>query len=145
MRTVMVEWQPDEERFTASGTHHGRTIEINAPHAPDSGHPATGFSPTELLLAGAGACAAWDVVEILRKGRQPLLGLDVRVTGEQAPEPPHEYRSISVHFVVRGRALRVASVERAVRLSCERYCSVLATTRGVAHVVSTFEIVAADA
>ena len=139
MRTVNVEWRPDEQRFTASGTHPGHTITLNAPH--EAGSPPTGFSPSELLLAGVGACAAWDVVEILRKGRQEVTGVDVRVTGEQRPEPPWAYERIEAQFVVRGRGIRPAFVERAVRLSCERYCSVIATLRGVAEVVSTFEVI----
>ena len=142
MRTVTIAWHPAEERFAVSGTHPGQVVITNAPHAsPDRG--ATGFSPTELLLAGAGACAAWDVVEILRKARQPLDALDVTVTGRQASQPPFAYETITLHFTLRGD-LRAAAVERAVRLSCERYCSVLATMRGVARVSSTFEIAPRD-
>jgi putative redox protein len=144
MRTVTIQWHPDEERFTASGTHPGQVVVINAPHEPGSHHPPTGFSATELLLAGAGACSAWDVVEILKKAREPVTGVEVRVNGEQATEPPFAYQAISVHFLVRGQGLRAASVERAVRLSCERYCSILATVRGVARVVSTYEVAAPD-
>ncbi len=140
MRTVTVAWQPEEERFSAIGTHPGQVIAINAPHPPDSGHPPTGFSPAELLLASAGSCAAWDVVQILGKGRHPVEGVEVRVTGEQSTEAPYAYTAITVHFIVRGE-LRPAAVERAVTLSCERYCSVLATVRGVATVTTTFEIV----
>lgn len=143
MRTVDVTWHPDEERFAAIGTHAGQNISVNAPHTGPARRP-TGFSASELLLAGAGACAAWDVVEVLRKGRQPLTGLEVRVTGEQATDPPYAYHSITVHFVVRGDGLSERTVERAVRLSCERYCSVLATVRGVANVKSTYELVAPD-
>jgi putative redox protein len=143
MRTVTVEWHPGEERFTAVGRNAGHTITINAPDVAGADRAPTGFSATELLLAGAGACAAWDVVAILHKGRQPIEGLDVRVTGEQAARPPYAYEAIDLHFTIRGDGLRRSAVERAVRLGCERYCSVLATVRGVARVVSTFEIVPA--
>jgi putative redox protein len=141
LRTVTVTWRPDEETFVAAGSHPGRTISVNAPHEPDSGHPATGFSATELLLAGVGACAAWDVVEILRKARQPADAVEVEVTGEQEPEPPWTYRHVRVHFTVRGAGLRRSLVERAVRLSCDRYCSVIDTIRGRAQVVSSVTIV----
>ena len=140
MRTVTVAWHPQDERFTAIGTHPGQSIGINAPHPVGIPHAATGFSPAELLLASIGSCSAWDLVQILQKGRHPLEGVEVRVTGEQSSEAPYAYHTIAVHFIVRG-SVRKAAVERAVRLSCERYCSVIATVRGVATVISTFEIV----
>lgn len=139
MRSVHVEWLPAEGRFTARGSHAGQVLGINAPH--EEGRPATGFSPSELLLAAIGSCSAWDVVEILRKGRQEATAIEVRVTGQQSAEPPWPYQRIEVHFLVRGRGIRHAFVERAVRLSVERYCSVIATVRGVAEVVSSFELV----
>ena len=140
MRTVHVAWQPDAERFTASGVHPEHTIAINAPH-PSDDHAATGFSATELLLAGAGACAAWDVVEILRKQRQDVSAIDVRVDGEQDSEAPHSYRRIALHFRFTGRGLSEDSLRRIVRLSIDRYCSVIETVRGVAEIVDSVEVV----
>jgi putative redox protein len=139
MRTVHVAWDPEAERFTASGTHPGQVITINAPH-PSAEHSATGFSATELLLAGAGACAAWDVVGILRKQRQDLVSLEVRVDGHQDEPPPHAYHRIGVHFRVTGRGLSQAGVERAVRLSIDRYCSVIQTIRPHAEVEDSVEV-----
>ena len=144
MKNVHVRWQPDADRFVADGTHQGHSLAINAPH---DGTP-TGFSATELLLAGIGSCSAWDVVEILRKGRQNVTAVDVTVSGEQAPDPPWPYLRIDVHYTVRGRRLRAAAVQKAVELSCSRYCSVIATVRGVAtvtpHVTVVEEPVAAQ-
>lgn len=140
MRTVDVAWDSADERFTASGTHQGRTIHINAPHGSDTTHSPTGFSASELLLAGVGACAAWDVVEILQKARQRATGLEVSVRGEQDADPPWAYRHVTAHFLVRGDRLRPSVVERAVSLSCGRYCSVIATIRGVAKVDWTVEV-----
>jgi len=139
MRTVHVAWDRDAERFTASGTHPGQVININAPHAAHD-HPATGFSATELLLAGAGACAAWDVVQILRKQRQDVVSLEVRVEGHQDEAPPHAYHRIGVHFRVRGRGLSQSGVERAVRVSIDRYCSVIQTIRPHAEVEDSVEV-----
>lgn len=144
MRTVNVAWDGPEERFRANGTHPGQTIAVNAPHEPGTDHPLTGFSASELILAGVGSCAAWDVVEILRKGRQDLTGLDVRVDGDQDPEQPWPYRSITLHFTIRGRGVSERSVERAIALSTERYCSAIATVRGVAEIGTSFEILAVD-
>ncbi len=127
MRSVTVLWQSGDERFVAEGTHRGHAISINAPHEG----PVAGFSATELLLAGIGGCAAWDVVEILRKQRQDVAGLEVEVIGTQAADPPWEYRQLELRFTARGTGLMRAAVERAVDLSIDRYCSVLATVRGV--------------
>ena len=78
MRTVSISWDPAAEQFHAIGTHRVHEVVINAPErepAPDGAHrPATGFSPTELLLAGAGSCAGWDVVLILRKQLADFAG-----------------------------------------------------------------------
>ena len=137
MRRVTVDWESDGDRFTARGTHAAHAIPIDAPH---EGSP-TGFSATELLLAGAGSCSAWDLVEILRKQRQDVSAVRVEVTGEQATDPPWPYERITLRYTVSGRALDPASVERAVALSVEGYCSVLATVRGVAKVATELELV----
>jgi putative redox protein len=141
VRTVRVAWRPEEGRFTAEGTHAGHVLAINAPRPPEEPGPPTGFSPTELLLAGIGSCSAWDVVRIARKARIDIDAIDVTVTGEQAPDPPWRYERITVHFTVTGRGMRRSRVERAIRLSCDRYCSVLATVRGVAATVWTLELI----
>jgi putative redox protein len=137
MRTVKVAWEPLAERFVASGSARDQRLVIGAPRS-DAGREAfpgaTGFSATELLLAGAGACASWDMVEILRKQRQEVTGLEVEVDGAQAPDPPWEYRHITLRFRVVGRTIDRERAERAARLSTERYCSVLATLRGVSQV-----------
>jgi putative redox protein len=136
MRRVTISWDPELERFEAEGTHPGRRIVINGAHDAEP----TGFSPTELLLAGAGACSAWDVVEIMRKKRRPLDSLVVEVDGEQEPEPPRAYRTLTLRFRASGEGIERAVLERAVRLSIERYCSVLATVRGVAEVRTEIEV-----
>lgn len=140
MRTVDVAWDPAGQRFHASGTHRSHEITINAPHPEGAHHSASGFSATELLLAGAGACAAWDVVEILRKQRQDVTALHVRVEGEQDATPPWCYRRIGLHFMIRGRGLDETRIRRAVDMSIERYCSVVATLRGRATVDHTVEV-----
>ncbi len=137
-RTVTVTWARDDHRFEAVGSHPGRTIVLNAPH-PD-GVAASGFSPAELVLAGAGACSAWDVVQILGKAREDLHDLEVQVVGTQQAEHPWPFRDVRLHYVVTGRGLKTGLVRRAVRLSHERYCSAIASIRGVAEVGFTIEI-----
>ena len=138
MKVVRVTWEPDDARFVAEGTHADRRIVINAPnHDP----PATGFSASELLLAGVGACSAWDVVDMLRKQRQDVTGVDVTVTGEQEAEPPWPYRRVEVEYEVRGTGLSKRAVDRAVRLSVTKYCSVMATIRPTAAISTSVRVV----
>ncbi|HET7678444.1 MAG TPA: OsmC family protein [Candidatus Limnocylindrales bacterium] len=139
MRHVTVTWRPDEGRFDALGKNPV-AIPVNAPHEGDP----EGFSAADLLLAGVGACSGWDMVEILRKQRQDVTGVVVRVIGEQATEPPWAFGRIEVEYTVAGRKLRRRGVERAIRLSCDKYCSVIATVRGVATVVTSLVLVDAD-
>lgn len=144
MRTVSVSWAKADERFVALGTHADRAIVINAPHHDGAMRGPTGFSATELLLAGAGACAAWDVVEILRKRRAQIASLDVTVEGHQQPDPPWTYRRVALHFRVAGDNLSVPVMARVIRLSIVRYCSVITTVAGVAAIEATVELLAAD-
>ena len=141
MRTVNVAWDGALEHFTALGTHRGHELVINAPHPPGAHHPPTGFSATELLLAGAGACAAWDVLEILRKRREQITSLSVTVEGHQQADPPWTYQRLVLHFRVGGANVVASVLSRVVRLSMVGYCSVLATLRGVAQVEATLELV----
>ncbi len=144
MRSVSIRFDPAGGRFVAEGSLRGQTIAINAPKPVGESRRPTGFSATELLLAGAGACAAWDVLEMLRKRRHELSALDVTVEGEQADEAPWAYRRIALHFRVQCTGLSAPVLERVVRLSAVRYCSVLATVRGVAQVEATMELVGTD-
>jgi len=144
MRTVSVSWDPLGGRFVAGGSHAGKTIEINAPREADETRGSTGFSATELLLAGAGSCAAWDVMEILRKRRADISALDVTVEGHQDPTPPWTYRRVAVHFRISGAGLKVPVLARVIRLSIVRYCSVITTIAGVAAIEATVELIAPD-
>jgi putative redox protein len=111
---VSLTWQDD---FRLEGvTRGGKVTSID-------GDGQAGASPTQLLLEAIGACSAIDVVDILRKGRQPLEGLTVEMGGERREEPPRRYTRLRLRFRVRGDVDR-AKVERAVALSLDRYCSV---------------------
>ncbi len=140
MRTVTVTWRPEQGRFEARGTHPV-TIPVNAPHGDGA---ATGFSASELLLAGAGSCSTWDIVEIMRKARQDVTGLEVQVVGQQAADPPWQYERLALRFTFRGRGITRATAERAVMLSVDKFCSVLATLRGAAS-IETEVVVEEDA
>ncbi len=89
----------------------------------DGGGRNLGFRPMELLLLGTGGCTAYDVVEILRKSRQPVDDCVVELEAERATEPPKVFTRIHIHFIVTGKGLSEAAVQRAVELSSEKYCS----------------------
>jgi len=95
----------------------------------------------ELLLAGAGGCTAFDIVMILEKGRQAVRGCEVRLEAERAPSDPKVFTRIRFHYVVRGRGLDADRVERAVKLSAEKYCSASIMLGKTAELEHTWEIV----
>jgi putative redox protein len=143
MKIVSIDWDPAAERFQAEGTHRGHRIDINAPRLRPDGEGRegpSGFSASELLLAGAGACAAWDVVQILRKQQEDVQDLRVEVEGQQQADPPWPYQRIVIRFEVTGPGLDEGHVRRAVELAVDRYCSVISTLRGVATVTTQVTI-----
>ena len=144
MRTVSVSWDKEGDRFVALGSQAVYSIPINAPRAPEETRGSTGFSATELLLAGAGACSACDVVEILRKRRTAFSSFDVTVEGYQQDDPPWTYRRVALHYRVAGDGLTFAVLARVVRLSIVRYCSVITTIAAAAAIEATVELVGAD-
>ena len=100
-------------------------------------------SPMELLLVALGSCTAVDVIGILRKKREQVSAYRVEVRGERRTEHPRSYSRLEVHHVVSGRAVSEKAVAQAIELSETKYCSVAATLRLTAEIVSTFEIIEA--
>jgi putative redox protein len=100
-----------------------------------------GPSAMELVLMGAGSCSAWDVVEILRKGRQQIDDVIVELDAERAEDPPKVFTRIHLHFIVKGRNISEDRVKRAIELSVEKYCSATAMLEKTATVTHDFEVV----
>jgi putative redox protein len=98
-------------------------------------------TPMELLLIAVGSCTAVDVVSILQKKRQIVTDYKIEVTAERRDEHPRSYKKIKVHHIVYGRDVSEQAVAQAVKLSDEKYCSVAATVRPTAEIVTTFEII----
>ena len=119
-----------------SGSGHAIVLDAS----PDVGGRNLGARPMELVLMGTGACSAIDVVHILRKARQDVAGCVVELDADRAPEDPKVFTRIHFHFVVTGRGLASAQVERAIKLSKEKYCSATAMLAKTAAVSSDFEI-----
>ena len=119
-----------------SGSGHAVVMDAS----PDVGGRDLGARPMEMVLMGAGGCSAIDVVHILRKARQDLVDCVVEVEGERAAEDPKVFTRIRLHYVVTGRGLSPAQVERAIRLSKEKYCSATIMLAKTAEVTADFEI-----
>lgn len=109
--------------------------------APEGGGHNLAPRPMEMLLVGTAGCTAYDVVLILKRGRHPVTGCEVKVTAERATEDPKVFTRIDFHYTVSGRALRPEVVERAVKLSSEKYCSASAMLGRTAQLNHTIEIV----
>jgi putative redox protein len=97
-------------------------------------------SPMELVLIGLCGCTGSDVVNILRKKREPFTSLEVKAEAERAPEPPTVYTEIKLTYRV-GGAVSSKAMEDAVRLSKEKYCSVSAMLQKTAKITSVIEYV----
>ena len=104
------------------------------------GERSAAASPLELLLIALGSCTAVDVVSILEKKRQKVTKYRVEIRGERREDHPRSFRRMEVRHVVTGRGVSPEAVRRAVELSTDKYCSVAATLRPTAEIVSSFEV-----
>jgi putative redox protein len=120
-------------------TGSGHAVVIDG--APEGGGRNLGPRPMELVLAGTGGCTAYDVVLILRKSGQDIRGCDVQLRSERAEADPKVFTRIHFHFVVRGRSLKPNLVERAIKLSHDKYCSATAMIAKTAEITIDWEIV----
>ena len=123
-----------------SGSGHA----VVADAAPDVGGRDLGARPMELVLMGAGSCTAIDVVHILRKSRQAVSGCVVELDAERAPQDPKVFTRIHLHYVVTGKGLQPAQVERAIKLSKEKYCSATIMLARSAEITYEVRIVEGD-
>jgi putative redox protein len=119
-----------------SGSGHAVVMDAS----PDLGGRDLGARPMELVLMGAGGCSAIDVVHILRKSRQDMVDCIVELEADRAAEDPKVFTRIHMHYVVTGRGLNPAQVERAIKLSKEKYCSATIMLAKTAEVTSDYEI-----
>lgn len=131
---------PSAMSFVAA-TGSGHLVAIDG--APDGGGKNLAPRPMELVLVGTGACTAYDVVLILRRGRHDVRDCEVKIVAERAASDPKVFTRIELRFVVRGRNLPRDAVERAVRLSHEKYCSataMLAKTAALGYTIEVAEV-----
>ncbi|MEO5362943.1 MAG: OsmC family protein [Magnetococcus sp. DMHC-8] len=134
--TARVKWVEGMQMLGESGSGH--TLVMDA--APAVGGRDMGVRPMELLLLGLGGCASIDVLTILRKGRHQVSDCVATLRGMRAETDPKVFLEIYMHFVVTGKGLPANAVERAIRLSEEKYCSASAMLGKTATIHSTCEI-----
>jgi putative redox protein len=133
-----VRWTGSGMTFLAeAGSGHLVAMDV----APEGGGRNLAPRPMEVVLAGTGGCTAYDVVLILKRGRHDVRGCDVQLVAERAADDPKVFTRIEFRFTVRGKGLKRDAVERAVRLSHEKYCSASAMLAKTAELAYTVEVV----
>ena len=138
---------------TSTGSRSGMTFvaETGSGHtlvmdgAPDADKPENGGAnlaprPMETVLAGTGGCTAYDVVLILKRGRHDVRACSVKLSSERAATDPKVFTKIHMHFVVTGKALTEAAVERAIALSHDKFCSATIMLGKTAEITTSFEL-----
>lgn len=133
-----IKWVQDVMFVGESGSGHSVVMD----GAPDAGGRNLGIRPMEMLLLGLGGCAAFDVVLILRRGREQVADCVVELDAERATTDPKVFTKITMRYVITGRALDRRKVERAVQLSADKYCSasaIIGKTAQITHEIMLVE------
>ena len=134
-----VRWHGDAGMAFVAETGSGHLLTMDG--AADGGGRNLAPRPMETVLAGTGGCTAYDVVLILKRGRQQVSGCVVKIDADRAPTEPKVFTRIHMHFTVSGKGLSEAAVARAIQLSHEKYCSASAMLAKPAQMPTDFEIV----
>ena len=114
-----VQWLDGRAFVGESGSGHAVVMD----GSPESGGRNIGVRPMEMLLMGLGGCTAFDIVMILERMREKVTALDIELEAERATEDPKVFTRVKLIYKLKGRGLKPANVERAVKLSAEKYCS----------------------
>ncbi len=137
-----IDWMAASGMAFSAETESGHLLVMDG--APDGGGRNLAPRPMETVLAGTGACTAYDVVLILKRGRHDVRGCRVKVAAQRAETDPKVFTAIHLHFVVTGVGIPPEAVERAIALSHDKYCSATIMLAKTAAVTTSFELVAAD-
>lgn len=133
-----IDWLPANGMAFSAETGSGHLLTMDG--AVDGGGRNLAPRPMETVLAGTGACAAYDVVLILKRGRHDIRACRVEVTSERAERDPKVFTKIGLHFVVTGVAVPAEAVERAIALSHDKYCSATAMLGKTADITTSYEL-----
>jgi putative redox protein len=136
-----VKWSGEGMSFIAE-TGSGHLVAMDG--APEGGGRNLAPRPMEMVLLGTGGCTAYDVVLILKRGRHDVRSCDVKLVAERAPDDPKVFTRIEFRFTVRGKGLKPDVVERAVKLSHDKYCSASAMLAKTAVIGTTIDVIEAD-
>jgi len=131
-----IKWVDGVTMVGESGSGHA--LVMDGP--PEFGGRNLGVRPMEMLLLGMGGCTQFDVLLILRKARQQVTACVVELEAERAAEDPKVFTRIHAHFIVSGHNLKAQQVERAIRLSAQKYCSASIMLGATAEISHDFEI-----
>ena len=134
-----INWMPASGMAFSAETGSGHLLMMDG--APEGGGRNLAPRPMETMLAGAGACTAFDVVLILKRGRHAVQGCQVKMSADRAETEPKVFTRIVMKFVVSGARLPEAAVKRAVQMSYEKYCSATAMLAKTAQIDLEVEIV----
>jgi len=132
-----VKWAGEAKFIAETGSGHAVIME----GAEDLGGKNQAPRPMEMVLLGTGGCTAYDVVLILKRGRHAIEGCEVKLTAERAEVDPKVFTKIHYHYTVTGRNLKPETVERAIKLSAEKYCSASIMLEKTAEITHDFNIV----
>ena len=132
-----IKWMEQVTFVGETGSGHAVVMD----GSPESGGRNLGPRPMEMLLLGAGGCTSFDVVAILKKSRQSVSDCYVEIEAERADSDPKVFTRIHMHFVVTGKDIKPEVVERAIRLSAEKYCSASIMLGKTAEITHDFEII----
>jgi putative redox protein len=132
-----IKWVDGVTMLAESGSGHA--VVMDGP--PEHGGHNLGVRPMEMLLMGMGGCTQFDVLLILRRGRHQVSFCEVELEAERADSDPKVFTRIHAHFRVGGKGLTGHAVERAVRLSAEKYCSASIMLGATAEITHDFELV----
>ena len=128
-----------EARFLAEAESH-HTVLMDGP--PEHGGKNSGPRPMEMMLMALGGCAAFDVVHILKKGRQSIVSCDAQVEAVRSDEVPAVFTKIHLHFKVSGDNIKENIVRNAVKLSAEKYCSAsIMLSKGGVEITHSLELI----
>ena len=122
-----VVWKKKGLSFSGTADTSGFTLPLGAD--PKVGGENDGFRPSELILVGLAGCTAMDVISILAKKRMQITAFEVKASGERASTDPKGFISFTVDYIMTGKDIDAAAVERAVELSETKYCTVMNTLR----------------
>jgi len=142
MGQIAVRWAGEDSTMFIGRDSNGQTVVTGSwqKKGDEQWQEWKAVKPSDLLVISLCSCSAYDVVEILRKQRQDLTGLQVTADAKHASEPPYQFTDIHLHYVITGKDIPARKVEKAIELSQNKYCSVAATIRGVAKITYSFEV-----